>query len=78
VGRNSELGLTELESVAEPTPDGKRLLEAAIERSLLSARGYVRVLRVARTLADLDDAEQPGGAHIGEALRYRLPDLSHL
>jgi magnesium chelatase family protein len=78
VDRNSELGLAELETVAEPTADGKMLLEAAIERSLLSARGYVRVLRVARTLADLDDAERPHGAHIGEALRYRLPDLSHL
>lgn len=75
---NSGLSLNELEQVAEPDSDGRKLLEAAIEASLLSARGYVRVLRVARTLADLDLKDKPGAAHVGEALRYRLPDLANL
>ncbi len=77
-GKNSLLGLQELERVADPTPEGKRLLEAAIDKNLLSARGYVRVLRVARTLADLEGTERPQVEHVGEALRYRLPDLSSI
>lgn len=78
VPQNSLLDLEELERIAAPSPDGKKLLGAAIEKNLLSARGYVRVLRVARTLADLSDADAPTAPHIAEALRYRLTDLASL
>lgn len=78
VKRNSLLGLREIETVARPDEAGERLLAAAIDKGLLSARGYVRVLRVARTLADLDGAELLGSPHVGEALRYRLSDLSEI
>jgi magnesium chelatase family protein len=44
----------------------------ASEAMRLSARGYHRVLRVARTLADLDGAERVGRAHFAEALAYRM------
>jgi magnesium chelatase family protein len=47
------------------------LLQTAAERLSLSARGYHRVLKVARTIADLQDAIEIAPAHIGEALRYR-------
>lgn len=47
------------------------LLQTAAERLSLSARGYHRVLKVARTIADLEDAKEIGPTHIGEALRYR-------
>jgi magnesium chelatase family protein len=55
-----------------PVHAGARsLLQTAAERLSLSARGYHRVLKVARTIADLQDATEIAPAHIGEALRYR-------
>ncbi len=49
----------------------RSLLQTAAERLSLSARGYHRVLKVARTIADLEDASEIAPGHIGEALRYR-------
>jgi len=64
-----------IDGVAEPDSAGLALLRQAAERLSLSARGYHRVLKVARTLADLDGAENVGRLHIGEALAYRTgPD----
>ena len=51
--------------------DARALLQTAAERLGLSARGYHRVLKVARTIADLDDQAEVGPPHISEALRYR-------
>jgi len=60
-----------LEDVARPESNGFSLLREAADAMRLSARGYHRVLRVARTLADLDGAEKVGRVHIAEALSYR-------
>ena len=60
-----------LEEVAAPDAEGRRLLTEAAERMKLAARGYHRVLKVARTLADLDSAESVRRIHIAEALSYR-------
>ncbi len=60
-----------LEDVARPETSGFSLLREAADAMRLSARGYHRVLRVARTLADLDGAEKVGRVHIAEALSYR-------
>ena len=58
-------------ALAAPEPAGRDLLTQAAERMKLSARGYHRVLRVARTLADLDAAASVARAHVAEALSYR-------
>jgi magnesium chelatase family protein len=60
-----------LEDIARPDGAGLALLRDAAEAMRLSARGYHRVLRVARTLADLDGAEKVGRVHLAEALSYR-------
>jgi magnesium chelatase family protein len=54
--------------------DARDLLASAAERSGLSARAYHRVLKVARTIADLDDATAVAWTHVAEALRYRPQD----
>jgi len=68
---NAEADGALLDDIATPDADGKRLLLEAADRLHLSARGYHRVLRVARTLADLDAAERVRRLHIAEALSYR-------
>jgi magnesium chelatase family protein len=55
-------------------PEASRLLEAAMDRLGLSARALDRVLKVARTLADLDGADAVATVHVSEALSYRLLD----
>ena len=60
-----------LEEIAKPDAAGMKLLRDAADAMQLSARGYHRVLRVARTLADLDGAEKVGRVHLAEALSYR-------
>lgn len=60
-----------LDDVAVPDEAGRALVAQAAEMMKLSARGYYRVLRVARTIADLDGAEAVGRVHIAEALAMR-------
>jgi magnesium chelatase family protein len=71
---NSGLSLHELDAVAPLTTAGRRLLEAAAIDLGLSARGWVKVLRVARTWADLEGKDELGDDHIAEALQGRLFD----
>jgi magnesium chelatase family protein len=64
-----------LDRVAKPDPAGQKLLMDAAERIRLTARGYHRVLRVARTIADIAGAEAVTRTHVGEAISYRR--ISH-
>jgi len=68
---NAAVTSTVLENVAKPDGSGLKLLREAADAMRLSARGYHRVLRVARTLADLDGADKVGRIHLAEALSYR-------
>lgn len=68
---NAEADGTVLEAAATPDDPGRRLLAQAAEAMRLSARGYTRILRVARTIADLAGAETVGRIHVAEALSYR-------
>ena len=60
-----------LEQIAKPDASGLSLLRDAAEAMRLSARGYHRVLRVARTFADLNGADKVGRVHLAAALSYR-------
>ncbi len=62
-----------LEEVAAPDAEGRALLQRVAERIGLSARGYHRVLRVARTIADLAGSDAVRAPHVAEAVGYRLP-----
>ncbi|GGA58028.1 YifB family Mg chelatase-like AAA ATPase [Sphingomonas psychrolutea] len=71
VRTNAEADGVLLDSVATPDEAGRKLLAQASEAMRLSARGYTRILRVARTIADLAGAEHVGRIHVAEALSYR-------
>ena len=71
---NSELGTRELEGRCRAEAPARTLLKNAIGRLNLSARAYHRVLRLARTIADLAGAEAVGAAHVAEAVQYRRLD----
>ena len=66
-----ELDGEALERFASPDESGRQLLMQAAAAMRLSARGYTRMLRVARTIADLAGMEQVGRIHVAEALSYR-------
>lgn len=68
---NARLSNHELETMAELDVESKRFLQQAIHKLNLSARAYHRVLKLARTIADLQETSQLTTAHLAEALQYR-------
>ena len=74
---NNALSTLEIEQFCEPDADGKQLLRNAMNRLSWSARSYHRVLKVARSIADLEQVGQIGSAHIAEAISYRRAFKEH-
>ena len=72
---NHALGSDQVESLCQPDEAGRALLRQAISRLDLSARAYQRILRVARTIADLAAAPAINSTHIAEAVQYRRMGL---
>jgi magnesium chelatase family protein len=71
---NDALGSLEIEAFCQPDETGLTLLKTAISKLNLSARAYHRILKVARTIADLGKEQAIHSAHIAEAIQYRKAD----
>lgn len=71
---NSRMSSGELRRFIQLDQEAKRMLNVAFETMGLSARAYDRILKVARTIADLNASEQVEAAHVAEAIRYRALD----
>ncbi len=71
---NAQMGAREQRRYCEVEPSAEKLLEVAINRLGLSARAYTRILKVARTVADLDRSPTIQAPHVSEAIQYRSLD----
>lgn len=71
---NAQMNEAMIHTYAEPDEGGRELLRAAMKKFSLSARAYNRILKVARTIADLEGQEAIGNNHIAEAIGYRNLD----
>lgn len=71
---NAQMSERMIHQYAEPDENGISLLRTAMDRLSLSARAYNRILKVARTIADLDNAEKVQSVHLAEAISYRNLD----
>ena len=73
---NAKLEVKQIDALCIPSEAGEALLKNAIQRMGLSARAYHRILKVARTIADLAAADAIEVGHIAEAIQYRRMDKS--
>lgn len=68
---NADLGAKEIDQFCITTPDAKKLIQVTLEQMQLSARAYHRILKLARTIADLANSEVIEVFHLAEAIQYR-------
>ena len=74
---NAQMGTSQIRVFCELSPDAERLLERAMQQQGLTARAHDRILKVARTIADLDAQPAITVGHIAEAIQYRTLDRSY-
>jgi len=74
---NAQMGSRQIRKFCELSADCERLLERAMTQQGLSARAHDRILKVARTIADLEGTAQIGTPHIAEAIQYRTLDRTY-
>jgi magnesium chelatase family protein len=74
---NSQMSTRQIRVHCELGPDAERLLERAMQQQGLTARAHDRILKVARTIADLEGAERLAVSHLAEAIQYRTLDRSY-
>ncbi|MBF0558564.1 MAG: YifB family Mg chelatase-like AAA ATPase [Nitrospirae bacterium] len=71
---NGQMKTRHIKKYCRLAPEAHGLLDTAMQRLSLSARAYARILKVARTVADLDGAESIDSSHVSEAIQYRMLD----
>ncbi len=71
---NAQMGTKDVKKYCQVDDQGKELLEMAVNRLGFSARAYTRALKVARTIADLNDEDRISPVHVSEAIQYRMMD----
>jgi magnesium chelatase family protein len=74
---NAQMNTRQVRTYCELSADAERLLERAMQQQGLTARAHDRILKVARTIADLEAAESLSVAHLAEAIQYRTLDRSY-
>src|SRR6201996_5987889 len=74
---NAQMTTRQIRAYCELGPDSERLLERAMQQQGLTARAHDRILKVARTIADLEGAENLAVSHLAEAIQYRTLDRSY-
>jgi magnesium chelatase family protein len=74
IHNNAQMGIREIRRFCRPSREIVRMLQSAMDRLGLSARAYHRILKVARTVADLAGSSEIGPFHVGEAIQYRTLD----
>jgi len=71
---NSQMSQRQIKKFCSPQKEAEKLLRSAISELYLSARAYYRILKISRTIADLDEKEEVKSSHLSEALQYRYLD----
>jgi magnesium chelatase family protein len=74
---NAQMTTRQIRRYCDLNPDAERLLERAMQQQGLTARAHDRILKVARTIADLENAEHLAVPHLAEAIQYRTLDRSY-
>ncbi len=74
---NAQMSTRQVRAFCELGADSEKLLERAMQQQGLTARAHDRILKVARTIADLEGAEHLAVAHLAEAIQYRALDRSY-